>query len=255
MSTVQKDRLKAKYIFSGTIKNKTGLYIGGTNSSLEIGGISNAIIRNPYNQQPYIPGSTLKGKMRALLDLVHGTLKPETKMGKIKFISDDRPSSDGKLNIVAQLFGNSSGEDHQRPSRIIVRDAELDNPEDLLQKTELPYTELKTEVIICRITANAVPRQLERVPAGVDFNMKIVLNVFDSDDEKELITTLIKGLELLQDDYIGGNGTRGSGQIEFSLDPIIVRTREYYLGESEESVLDKEDLVEKFELATKLSFK
>ena len=196
-------KLKKKIIYTGTIVLKTGLHIGGTNTALNIGGPDKFVVRNPINQLPYIPGSSLKGKMRSLIELAFGetdngnvTKNPDTKAGK--------------------LFGVSSDTKDGHPSRIIVRDGELINSEEFAN-TDLLYTESKTEVTINRITAKAMPRTFERVPAGAKFNLEMVLNVFDGDDEDELKSTIKKAIELLEDDYLGGNGSRGYGQVKIKL--------------------------------------
>lgn len=87
---------------------------------------------------------------------------------------------------------------------------------DMLKNTDLPYTESKTEVTIDRITAKAMPRTIERVPAGVSFNVNMVINIFDGEDESKLLKTLNDAMALLEDDYLGGNGSRGYGQVAFS---------------------------------------
>lgn len=115
-----------------------------------------------------------------------------------------------------RLFGVSSDTKDGHPSRIIVRDGELINSEEFAN-TDLLYTESKTEVTINRITAKAMPRTFERVPAGAKFNLEMVLNVFDGDDEDELKNTIKKAIELLEDDYLGGNGSRGYGQVKIKL--------------------------------------
>lgn len=196
-------KLKKKIIYTGTIVLKTGLHIGGTNTALNIGGPDKFVVRNPINQLPYIPGSSLKGKMRSLIELACGntnngdaTKDPKTKAGK--------------------LFGVPSDIENGHPSRIIVRDGELINSEEFAN-TDLLYTESKTEVTINRITAKAMPRTFERVPAGAKFNLEMVLNVFDGDDEDELKNTIKKAIELLEDDYLGGNGSRGYGQVKIKL--------------------------------------
>lgn len=196
-------KLKKKIIYTGTIVLKTGLHIGGTNTALNIGGPDKFVVRNPINQLPYIPGSSLKGKMRSLIELACGntnngdaTKDPKTKAGK--------------------LFGVPSDIENGHPSRIIVRDGELINSEEFAN-TDLLYTESKTEVTINRITAKAMPRTFERVPAGAKFNLEMVLNVFDGDDEDELKSTIKKAIELLEDDYLGGNGSRGYGQVKIKL--------------------------------------
>lgn len=199
-------RLVKKILYTGTIELKTGLHIGGTNAALNIGGPDKFVVRNPLNNIPYIPGSSLKGKMRALVEIANGCV--DVDRGKVG------PSKDPN-SVSGKLFGVATGSDNNRPSRLIVRDAELDVDACDFSNTDLPYTESKTEVAIDRVTAKANPRTFERVPAGAKFKLNMVLNVFEGEDEKELKKTLKQAIELLQDDYLGGHGSRGYGQIEF----------------------------------------
>lgn len=202
-----KKKLVKKVLVSGEIILKTGMHIGGTNSSLNIGGPDKFVVRNPLTKEPYIPGSSLKGKMRSLLELSEGTIE-ESRNGKTYGPTQDPSEKAGKL------FGTVG--DHQQPSRIIVRDAPILSHFEEFENTDLPYTESKTEVNICRITAHATPRTFERVPAGARFKLDMVLNVFDDDDESVLTNSLKKAMNLLVDDYIGGHGSRGYGQIEIN---------------------------------------
>lgn len=203
MSTI---KLNKKIIVTGKITLKTGLHIGGTNTALGIGGPDSLVVRNPITNVPYIPGSSLKGKMRSLIELRDGTIG-----------SDERVTNDPTTPAGA-LFGTIGKKDNENhPSRLIVRDAEMDMSNvDKLKDTDLPYTESKTEVTINRITAAAMPRTIERVPAGVSFNINMVINIFEGEDEEKLKKTLEDAMQLLQDDYLGGNGSRGYGQVEFS---------------------------------------
>lgn len=194
--------LNKKVLYTGTIRLMTGMHIGGTNAALNIGGPDKFVVRNPLTNIPYIPGSSLKGKMRSLVELANG----ETNGGK--------PSN--RVNSKAgALFGTSGDQESSHPSRLIVRDAEMDvsKPEQF-DNCDLPYTESKTEVAIDRITAKANPRTFERVPAGAEFRLNMVLNVFDGEDEQALKATLKQAFQLLEDDYIGGNGSRGYGQVK-----------------------------------------
>lgn len=202
-------KLIKKILCTGQITLKTGLHIGGTNTALGIGGLDSLVVRNPLTNVPYIPGSSLKGKMRSLIELRDGTIN--NKKDEEGGVTND-PNS-----LAGALFGTSGANDESHPSRIIVRDAELDisNPH-MFDNTDLPYTESKTEVTINRITAKANPRTIERVPAGAKFNMNVVINIFDTDNEQQLLKTFKDAIELLQDDYLGGNGSRGYGQVEFS---------------------------------------
>lgn len=199
-------KLVKKILYTGTIVLKTGLHIGGTNAALNIGGPDKFVVRNPLNNIPYIPGSSLKGKMRALVEIANGCV--EVDRGKVG------PSKDPD-SVSGKLFGVATGSDNNRPSRLIVRDAELDVDACDFSNTDLPYTESKTEVAIDRVTAKANPRTFERVPAGAKFKLNMVLNVFEGEDEKELKKTLKQAIELLEDDYLGGHGSRGYGQIKF----------------------------------------
>lgn len=198
-------KLIKKIKYTGTITLKTGLHIGGTNAALNIGGPDKFVVRNPLNNLPYIPGSSLKGKMRSLVELYNG----ETNNGK--------PTNNPETKAGA-LFGVSGDSDSSRPSRIIVRDAELDIDSADFSNTDLPYTESKTEVAIDRVTAKANPRTFERVPAGAQFRLNMVLNIFEGENEEELKNTLKQAINLLHDDYLGGHGSRGYGQVEIMLD-------------------------------------
>ena len=220
-------QLIKKIIYTGNIELKTGLHIGGTNAALNIGGPDKFVVRNPLTNIPYIPGSSLKGKMRSLIELKYGTISPKNTA------TNDPTTKAGKL------FGTSpenNKDTTKRPSRLIVRDCPLnldsDDPDDpdkeknRFSNCDLPYTESKTEVAIDRVTAQANPRTFERVPAGAKFAINMVLNIFKSNGEKgveddneyELRQTLKEAAELLQDDYLGGQGSRGYGQIKFDVD-------------------------------------
>lgn len=211
-----------KLEINGTIELLTGLHIGGTNSAMGIGGPDSTVIRNPIDNQPIIPGSSLKGKLRSLIEISDGTVAHKD-YGQIKNGASDDPNSRS-----SKLFGSSSGNEKQRPSRLIVRDAVLESDESLFKNTDLPFTESKTEVTIDRITAKAMPRQIERIPAGAKFKFNMVLNIFSEDDEEKLKNTLIEGLRLLQDDYLGGNGSRGYGQIKIHITDVAEKSMAYY---------------------------
>lgn len=199
-------KLNKKIIVTGKLTLKTGLHIGGTNTALGIGGPDSLVVRNPINNEPYIPGSSLKGKMRSLIELRDGTIG-----------QDDRASND-PTKPAGALFGTiGKRDDDNHPSRLIVRDARMDSSNvDELKNTDLPFTESKTEVTINRITAAAMPRTIERVPAGVSFFINMVINIFEGENEEMLVKTLKDAMHLLEDDYLGGNGSRGYGQVEFS---------------------------------------
>lgn len=233
-------KLIKKILFNGEIKLLTGTLIGGTDTGLTIGGIDKVIIRHPLTNQPYIPGSSIKGKMRSLYELSKGEIG-----GPVGGPVQNGPSPNSSS---ARLFGNATGGNNQRPSRLIVRDAFLINDKELLEKTEFPYVEVKTEVVIDRITSAAMPRTFERVPAKARFGLQMVLNIFENDQasQDELLQSLASSLRLLQDDYIGGSGSRGYGQIDITLHSIKIRTSEgYYLNSEAPIEAEADDNIQK----------
>ena len=171
MASIQ---LQGKIFLTGDIKAVTGLHIGGDSDNLDIGGIDNPVIRNPLNRQPYIPGSSLRGKMRGLLDR-HLDRPLNRSVGQDVKVHECKKYEDYKQCPVCQVFGVAPTGDlrkHTMPTRLIVRDVSLtDKTEEDLRNadTDGEFTEGKWEVAIDRITSAATPRQIERVPAGATF--------------------------------------------------------------------------------------
>lgn len=184
----------------------TGLHIGGNSENVEIGGIDNPVVKlASKGDVPYIPGSSLKGKIRCLLEQAAGAPK----------VGLD-PKANNLFGITENRVNNTSNQ----PSKIIVRDAMLcdDSKKMLLDcdNLDMPYTENKFENVIDRVKGIAQhPRQTERVPAGAVFNAEFIINIWDDDDEQELMALFEKGIRLLENDYLGGSGSRGYGQIKF----------------------------------------
>jgi CRISPR-associated protein Csm3 len=216
-------RLSKKILIQGKLEAVTGLMIGATNSAFSIGGPDKQVVRNPVTKLPYVPGSSLKGKIRSLIELRDGT------------ISEKNQATNDPTTAAAKLFGFTQSKGPQQPSRLIVRDGQLINGNEL-NDTDLLYTEWKSENSINRITSEANPRTFERVPKGALFQLDLVLNVMDSDSNsgKDLLKTLWESLMLLQDDYLGGGGSRGNGQVKVKVDAVIERTGDFYSGKISE---------------------
>ena len=184
----------------------TGLHIGGNSENVEIGGIDNPVVKlASKGDVPYIPGSSLKGKMRCLLEQAAGAPKV---------------GLDAKVNNLFGITESKANNTSNQPSKIIVRDAMLsdDSKKMLLDcdNLDMPYTENKFENVIDRVKGIAQhPRQTERVPAGAVFNAEFIINVWDEDDEQELMALFEKSIRLLENDYLGGSGSLGYGQIKF----------------------------------------
>ena len=135
--------------------------------------------------------------------------------------------------MICKIFGVSA-EAEGMPARLIVRDSELINVKKLEESrnTDMPFTEVKTEVVIDRITSAATPRQFERVPAGAAFGLNLVCNIYKGDDKSNIINKIFEGLSLVQDDYLGGSGTRGYGQVEFKVESLTYKDKSCYENNS-----------------------
>ena len=145
-------QLQGKIFLKGTINALTGLHIGGNSGELDIGGIDNPVIRNAVNRQPYIPGSSLRGKMRSLLDRYLN--KPLNKSIRDVRVHECKSPTDYEGCPVCHAFGvapigNLRGK--TMPTRVIIRDTFL-TPEALealdRADTDTDFTEVKTEVAI-----------------------------------------------------------------------------------------------------------
>ncbi len=246
MSTITFPKLVSQILIKGEIEALTGIRIGGSETGLSIGGVDNVVIRNATDGKPYIPGSSIKGKMRCLLEKIHcpGKLKS---VGNARIFSCDSKDTyeNPEKGIIFHVFGVTNDEIKNfnidsLPTRLIFRDAFLtkESSQKLEESlyTDLPYTETKTEVVIDRISSAATPRKIERVPAGVKFNYEMVLSLYNPPDLDEkwlesILNTVKEGMDLLEYDYIGGMGSRGYGQIKFATRTVKVinRSREINL--------------------------
>jgi len=209
-------------VLKGKMECLTGLHIGGSKEKFEIGGVDQPVIRDPVTNYPYVPGSSLKGKMRALLSFALGKAHEDP---KFKNFDPTCP--------LQRVFGTSAEARNIGPSRLIVRDAFPDKKtiemwEEL--DTELLYTEIKAENGIDRLTSAANPRFPERVVRGSRFNVEFVFGVYEPEDA-DYFKYVIEGLRLLEHSWLGRSGTRGYGQVKFKLaEPILVTLDDYLKG-------------------------
>lgn len=249
-----------KYLFKGKIRCLTGLHIGGSQDAGEIGGVDLQVVRDPVTQEPYLPGSSLKGKLRSLLELYHFAQNP----GFLAWGKDANGARHHECSeescVVCRVFGASRGRlvkilnlasqdnasgrkevQENRPARLYVRDGCLtEDSKRRLQQLETGYflTEVKFENTLDRITCHANPRQIERVPRDTEFEFAMVYTLWDQarrNECKEDLEAILVGLGLLEDDYLGGHGSRGYGQVEFKDLSLVYRKFGYYLGKEKEA--------------------
>lgn len=207
----------------GKIRLLSGLHIGAGKDTIEIGGIDNPVVKHPHTQEPYIPGSSLKGRVRYILEWAFNKVRPDGHPWGFNAASGQVFDED---DPVLRIFGSPAKREQWKagPTRLIVRDAFLDR--DWVRGTldrGLPLTEDKTEVLIDRIAGKAHdrvgPRHTERVPAGAVFDLAMVFRLYDTGDggrrDRECLRWLLAGLSLLEQDALGGSGSRGYGRVAF----------------------------------------
>ena len=214
-------KLTAITTIEATLELVTGLRIGAGDSEMHIGGVDNTVIKHPHTQSPYIPGSSLKGKMRSLLEWRSGAVK-EAALGWNDY--EKAPGAQQpEVKRILQLFGISGdaklGVEQMGtigPTRVSFWDCNL-NPEweKQIRADNFALTEVKSENRINRISGVAEhPRQTERVPAGAQFDFRLSVKQLAGDSD-DLLNTVLQGLKLLELDSVGGSGSRGYGKVKF----------------------------------------
>ena len=240
-----------KVVLEGDLLCETGLHIGAGKGSLEIGGADNPVVKDAFGR-PYIPGSSLRGKMRSLLEQAAGlavaselVYLSKRKGQEVRIHQSDRPDDE-----ICVLFGRSPGRMEKvggdaldsnvaTPARLTVYDAPLDSASITSQMRENlddELTEVKSENAVDRITSQANPRTLERVPAGAKFHVRMIVDILCEED-KELVARLAQALRLLEDDALGGGGSRGSGRVRFANLKLVWRSSAFYSGGGAEAEL------------------
>lgn len=212
---------------TGKIQLITGLHIGSVTESMKIGGTDTPVMMDYLQMVPMIPGSSLKGKMRSLIELSDNDCKYKEN-GEVHSCTN----KDCKLCLIFGRPAEISEKLNIGPTRLIVRDCFPD--EDTREKWKVSEdivdgTEIKMENWINRLTSAASPRTFERVPAGSKFDFEMMLSVYNGDDERENLKFLIRAMEQLQDSYLGGSGSRGYGNVEFFIEQVVSRGKEDYI--------------------------
>src|SRR5512141_1575098 len=249
-------KLIGKLILEGEMHCETGLHVGAGKGSLEIGGSDNPVVKDAFGR-PYGPGSSLRGKLRALLEQSSGLAVPSElvylsprKGQEVRIHQSDRPDDEICLIFgrnpgrVERVQGESFDTSQATPARLAVFDAPLD-PESITaqmrENLDDELTEVKGENAIDRITSQSNPRTLERVPAGARFRTRFVMDVL-CDEDAPLFMRVLEGLRLLEDDALGGGGSRGSGRIRFANLKLIWRNRAFYSSGAQEAEIAAGDL-------------
>lgn len=196
---------------TGVITCQTGLRIGGTKETAGIGETDNPVIRHPVTRFPYIPGSSLKGKLRSLMEMRHSPLAQNT----------GKPCDCGDCPM-CRLFGCGSTKNTKEPGRLIFRDAFMTAETRDKLEGALPgsYVEVKSEIQMNRklgSTQHGSLRQMERIPEGAQFDFSFSVRLFKEDTasrRQEYLKLLAEAFAMLEQDYLGGCGSRGYGKVK-----------------------------------------
>ena len=220
-------KLTAVRKIEGTITLQSGLHIGSGDIEMHIGGTDSPVIKHPHTLEPYIPGSSLKGKVRSLLEMESGlmvhTKGDVVKDSTLKMIKDN-PDLKSRCEAILKVFGSSGAhkddEMNLGPTRVSFADSYLDGvgtSDENKKRWHMP--EEKSEKASTRISGTAVsPRFIERVPEGTRFRLLVTFKVLQEGDEELFKNVLLKGLKLLEMDALGGSGSRGYGRVFFKFD-------------------------------------
>lgn len=220
--------------YKGTIILKSGLHIGSGNMEMHIGGTDSPVIMHPHAREPYIPGSSIKGKTRSLLELESGMMMiTEGKTIAPSHLKDQRITDDMamKSKSVIQFFGAGGGdldeENSFGPTRVSFADCYLNAAwKDKAKANRWPLTEVKSENSINRVQGVAQnPRFIERVAEGTVFDFTVSFKVLHEEEEERFETLLFKGLKLIEMDALGGSGSRGYGRVQFCFTDSGVQER------------------------------
>jgi CRISPR-associated protein Csm3 len=198
---------------TGQVTCLTGLKIGGTKDAVGIGETDNPIIRHPVTRAPYLPGSSLKGKIRSLLELRYS--EDSQRSG--------RPCGCGDCDV-CRMFGCGDVRQGREPGRLIFRDARISDVslKELGEALPGSFAEVKTEIQMDRKTGKTNQgslRQQERVPEGTVFDFSFSIRLFEEDNDNmrtRYKERLAEAFDLLEQDYLGGCGTRGYGKVKFT---------------------------------------
>jgi CRISPR-associated protein Csm3 len=241
-------KLIGKLVLEGELICETGLHIGAGKGSLEIGGADNPVAKDSFGR-PYVPGSSLRGRMRSLLEHAQGLTSPaelvylsRRKGQEVRIHQSDRPDDE-----ICVIFGRNPGRMERvsgeplesssaSPARVTVYDAPLvleSITPQMRENLDDELTEVKSENAIDRITSQANPRTLERVPAGARFRIRMVMDILCEED-KPLIGLILEAMRLMEDDSLGGGGSRGSGRVRFANLKLTWRNRAYYAAGGEQ---------------------
>jgi len=264
----------------------SGLHIGDVDDGMKIGGVDSPVMKREvfcnengevgfgYTrkiEEPYIAGSSLKGKVRSLLEHSLGLIRvaklldnkeykensdkreKKYKVGGVidsqfikvlnynnNYTMNDKKLIEKKAQLIITLFGES-GTNSKDITRLIFRDCFITQEVRKAHfEGNIKLFESKYENVIDRKTGTTIGgglRQIERVPSAIEFDFTLSIRLFDEQNRELFINTILLGLKLLELDALGGNGSRGYGRVRF--DGLEIDNESIKLNESIKELKEK----------------
>lgn len=225
------DKLEKRLIFRGTIEAVTPLHIGSGKPELELGEVDMPIIKDA-NNQPYIPGSSMKGRTRSEAERllrkegVWVCSPPDTRN-----MCGSKKNNPEEFCLCCKIFGTAGNISVASKTRF--RDAyPTKKVETLMQRTGTAI-DRQTETV-----SRGALYSIEAVPPGTVFDFEIVAENL-TDEELKLLLASVKSVE---HSALGGASSRGFGKVKIDFTTVVERTAGYYLGKEAERELSGETL-------------
>lgn len=238
-------RIRGLIKIRSVLRCETGLRIGGTPGATEIGGVENVIVKDPLTQLPYIPGSSLKGAMRSKYELFSNAKLTDKLRVRLHVCGDlgcDICTVFGTLpELVTKAQSRQAAEGDAEGAIVLtrLRVADAHATDDTLNSWKVfGAIEVKGENALDRLTSKANPRWVERVPRGSEFDVRMSYFVFESESndwkrDVERLRVVFESMKLVEEDYLGGYGSRGYGRVRFKDISLTVHSRAYFRNPKE----------------------
>ncbi|MEM2841530.1 MAG: CRISPR-associated RAMP protein Csx7 [Candidatus Bathyarchaeia archaeon] len=223
------EKLEERVIINGTLTLLTPLHIGSPKTEIDLEKVDMPVLKDTQGQ-PYIPGSSLKGKIRSEAERIARKegktvcTPPNTK----KMCGTITPNN---LCICCRIFG-TAGENMSVASKVRFRDA--------YPHARVIETMTRAGIAMDRergVVAQGALYSIEAIPQGTRFGFEMVTENLAKDEWK----LLKAAINSFADAGLGGSVSRGMGKVKLDLESASRRTSKFYLGEEKERNLTDEE--------------
>lgn len=218
------EKLENRLVIKGTIEALTPLHIGSGKPQIELEEVDMPIIKDT-NDQPYIPGSSIKGKVRSEAERI--LRKDGAYVCNPPAVRNMCGGNKSRLEdhcVACKIFG-TAGSISSVASKVRFRDAyPVKKLETLMQRTGTAI-DRQTETV-----SRSSLYSVEAVPAGGVFDFEVVAENL-TDEELKVLFAAIKSVE---DSALGGGSSRGFGKVKINITSVTDRSAKFYLGKEAE---------------------